>query len=187
MYKIDFDPIKHIYTVTDKDGNSKTVNSVTTILEEEKLTKYWNKDKWYWERGKAIHSATQMIDKGTLNWATVEQYKGFLEAYVKFIYDTGWKWEHAEKPLYHPIYDYAGTPDRFLPLLDVKAGEGFPIQLEAYGELLRANGYDVGLTADMLHLKANGKYSLKPYKFNKTDRGVFLCAVVLNSWKRRMK
>ncbi len=74
-YKIEFDEVNHIYRV---DG--RIVNSVTKILEEEGLTKYWNKDPWYWERGKAIHSATQMIDKCTLDWTTVEQYKGFLEA-----------------------------------------------------------------------------------------------------------
>lgn len=186
MYEIDFEKITHTYRV-----NNEIISSVTQILESEGLSQYFNKDPWYMFRGEIIHECTAMIDRDTLNWDSVDdRILGYLSAYKSFREQSEWVFEHIEKPLYHPIYGYCGTPDRFNNdgvLLDVKCGEGFPLQLTGYGELLKANDYKLNREAYMLNLGENGKYSLKPYKFNKTDRGVFLCAVTLNNWKRRME
>lgn len=172
----------HIYTV---DG--RVTKSVTQILAEEGLTKYWNNDPWYLARGKALHKATHLLDMGTLDWNSIDpNIGGFLTAYANFKADTGWKWEFSEKKLFHSTYHYCGCPDRFNEdglLTDIKIGEGFDLQLEAYAELLRSNGYLPGLEAYMLNLKEDGTYSLKPYKFNRTERGVFLSAAILNKYK----
>ena len=184
-YTIEFQEPEHIYTVT-IDGIIKNPPSVTDILASEGLTKYWNDDEWYLERGDIIHQCTAMIDRDTLDWASVdERIKGYLEAYMSFREQSKWVFEHIEKALYHPIYGYCGMFDRFPPLLDIKCGQGFPLQLTAYAELLKANGYNPGLEGYFLNLLATGKYNLKPYKFSRTDRNIWLSAVSIYNYKRR--
>jgi hypothetical protein len=118
-----------------------------------------------------------MIDNFTLDYNSVDPaIEGFVDAYFHFKDETRMEFEHSEVPLSHTTYRYCGTPDRFLPLLDLKTGAGDVIQLEAYAELLRANGYDPGRTGYMLHLKADGTYKLEPHKYDRKLLGVFLAA-----------
>lgn len=181
MVDILLDEEQHIYHV-----NGQVTKSVTQVLAEEGLTKYWNVDEWYMERGTAVHKAAHLFDLNILDWDSIDpRIEGFLTAYAQYKQDTGMVWEFSEKRLYHPVYDYCGTPDRFLPLYDIKCGQGFPLQLEGYAELLRANEINPGREGFFLELKENGKYNLKPYKFNRTDRGIWLSAVSLNQYKRR--
>ena len=42
--------------------------------------------KWYFARGTAIHHATVLVDRGTLDWSTLdERIVPFVRAYEKFI------------------------------------------------------------------------------------------------------
>lgn len=172
----------HQYLVDDKP-----VKSVTQLLKEYGLSNYWNNDPWYLERGTAVHRATHFIDIGDLDFETVDpQIMPYLEAYMKFKQETGWVFKHIEEKFYHPIYHYCGTPDRFLPLLDIKTGEDSKLQLAAYGELLRTNGHNPGREAFNLRLDEDGTYSLKSYLFNKTDTGIFLCCANINHYKENL-
>jgi len=180
---ISFDEATHTYT-----ESGQVIPSVTQILSTEGLVSYFNTDPWYMERGTAIHKACEYFDKGTLDWDSLDPaILGFVKAYVLFMVSSGLLFSHIEEPLYHPIYHYAGTPDRFLPLLDIKGVQGCELQLEAYGELLRANKIHPGREAYTLHLKEDGTYKLASYKFNRTKLGVFLSAVTLYNYKRSLK
>jgi len=182
---IAFDEATHTYS-----ESGQVIPSVTQILSGEGLVTYFNIDPWYLERGKAIHKACEYFDKGILDWDFVDpQIIGFVSAYMNFRTELeyGYDLSHIEESLYHPIYHYAGTPDRFLPLLDIKGVQGCELQLEAYAELLRANKINPGREAYTLHLKEDGTYKSVPYKFNRTNLGIFLSAVTLYNYKRSLK
>ena len=171
---IELDEATHTYKV---DG--VVCPSVTSIMSAMGLVKYFNRDEFYLARGQAVHLATAMMDMNILDEESVdERIEGYVSAYRRFRDETNIDacWKHTEERLHHPTYRYCGTPDRFLPLLDIKTGQGDLIQLEAYGELLRANGYDPGRTGYMLHLKADGTYKLEPHKYDRKLLGVFLAA-----------
>ena len=178
---VNFDADTHIYT----DESGIVLSSVTNILAAEGLATYFNQDPWYMERGRAIHACCEFLDKKVLACESVDPaIAGFLDAYQKFLYDTEYEFEHIEEPLSHPIYKYAGTPDRFLPLLDIKGAQGNILQLEGYAELLRANKINPGREAYTLHLKEDGTYKLETHKLNRQLLGVFLSAVTIHNYKR---
>jgi hypothetical protein len=173
----------HEYTV---DG--QRFPGVTEILAATGLVRYFNADPWFLERGTAIHSATAMIDNGTLDWGSVDsRITGFLDAYMKFKEETFMTyWEHIEEPLAHPTYRFCGCPDRWNDeyLLDIKGVQGYAIQIESYAELLRANGFNPGRTGYMLHLKEDGTYKLEAHKFDRRLLGVFLSAVSVFHYRK---
>ena len=164
------------------------VPGFTHIAQTMGLVKYFNTDSFYLERGSAIHLATAYMDRGILNLDSVDpRIMGFLQAYQQFNGDHAWdQWEHIEEPLFHPTYRYCGCPDRWSDkcLLDIKGVQGYPIQLEAYAELLRANGYDPGRQGYMLHLKEDGKYKIETHKYDRRLLGVFLSAVSVFHYRK---
>ena len=171
---------EHVYRV---DG--QILPGFSEIAKTMGLVKYFNCDPWFMERGTAIHEACYLHDLHILDWDTVDpRILGFVEAYILFQDETGIVCGNAETPLSHSTYRYCGKPDRFLPLIDIKGVQGYPIQLEAYAELLRANGYDPGRQGYMLHLKENGTYKLETHRFDRKLLGVFLSATSV-FWYRK--
>ena len=161
----------------------------TRIAQTTGIIRKYTGDPWYGERGTAVHRATVMIDNNTLDWESVdERIGGFLDAYVKFRHEHPifFPSELSEHSLSHSTYKFCGTLDRFPPLIDLKTGESNPIQLEAYAELLRANGYDPGRQGYMLHLQENGNYKLETHKFDRKLLGVWLSACSV-WWFRKEK
>lgn len=150
------------------------------------LVKFFNSDPWFMERGTAVHTATALMDRNLLDWDTIdERIQGYVDAYHKFKCEQPFNdLEHVEESLKHPTYAYCGTLDRFLPLLDIKTGQGDVIQLEAYAELLRANGYDPGRVGYLLNLNGDGTYSLKIHKYDRKLLGVWLSAVSVFHYRK---
>jgi hypothetical protein len=150
------------------------------------IVRYFNSDQFFLERGSAIHAATHLIDRGELDWSTVDdRIEPFLDAYMRFKEENGVTWEHAEESLAHPIYRYCGTPDRFLPLYDLKSGQGDTIQLEAYSELLRANGHNPGPYGYLLQLNGDGTYKIIRHRFDRNLLGVWLSAVSVYHYRKQ--
>lgn len=176
MSEILLDEATHIYNV---DGH--IIPSVTQILFAMGLIKSYTNNPWYAERGIAIHRACHLMDIDDLDESTLDpQLRGYIDAYRKFKEESAWKFEHLEESLCHPAYRYCGTPDRWLPLIDIKSTENHePLQLEAYAELLRANGFNPLIHAYFLTLYEDGKYKLDPYKLDRTRLGVFLSATIV--------
>jgi hypothetical protein len=118
-----------------KDGgewpwhDGKPIRSVSKILE-----RVWpmplGLDPWYLERGKLVHHGTTLIDKGTLDWDTVdERIKPFLDAYQFFIDVVHPVIEAVELNVVHPSLAYGGRIDRVyrldrLTVADIKTGTG---------------------------------------------------------------
>lgn len=66
------------------------------------------------EIGSAVHSCTELYDKGTLIWASVkDELYPYVMAWLKFREDTGYRpnLKFRETPMYHPVYEYATKPD----------------------------------------------------------------------------
>lgn len=188
QFKVTLDPETHIYSV-DIDGKIIHPIGFSKLCNDYGLIPNYFGDPWFGQRGVAIHKGTELIDKDDLDWDTVNgEIKPFLEAYMKFKEETKMTFGHIEVPLYHPQWNFCGTLDRFLPLLDLKSGQGYPIQLAAYGELLRAHDINPGSECFMLSLKENGNYSLQTFKFYKLRDELedFKCACRLNLRKERL-
>jgi hypothetical protein len=86
--------------------------SITQILDEEG---YIDKEWWKPEhrlRGSRVHDAVRMLNKGTLDWADLDDaYFGYVQAYEKLITDFKITPTIYEEPMYHPKLWFAGTPD----------------------------------------------------------------------------
>ena len=179
----------HIYSVEFSDGRIIHPIGFSKLCNDYGLIPDYYGNPWFGQRGIAVHKGAELIDKDDLDWDTVtDKIRPFLEGYMKFKNDTGMKFQCTEVPFYHPQWNFCGTPDRFLPLLDLKTGNGYPIQLAAYGELLRANDINPGSECFMLNLKENGNYSLQTFRFYKLRNELedFKCACRLNLRKERL-
>lgn len=127
------------------------------------------------QRGAAVHAATQALDAdGRADVA--EEYLPYLEAYKAFLREHSVSWTLAEKSLYHPVYRYAGTIDRYgqvdaeMSLVDIKTTYAVykPLcraQLNLYRLMLAAHGYLVRRMY-ILHLKRDGSYRLIPIEMD---------------------
>ena len=121
------------------------------------------------ERGTRIHEACTVYD-----FDPDAEVDGDIAGYVKAYADFKRDYRIKEWGLFEAMLDvfwFAGTIDRYgeidgIPtVLDIKTGSKLhmkthSIQLAAYADLLRLNGYEVKQGA-ILHLKNNGEYSLK--------------------------
>lgn len=177
-----FDPVHHEYRVG-RDG--RLVHSVTQVLDRAGLGV--RRDSAVMQaamsRGRAVHLATQFLDEGRLNRASIDpSWAGYLEAYEKFKADANPTILLIEQPFHHGELDYAGTIDRVVAFhhntagpLDIKTGsvpKTTAAQLAGYWMGLEwALGHDVfkpikeamegyARTRWSLLLRANGTYCL---------------------------
>lgn len=156
------------------DGKQK-YDSVTDILKYLGLSRnYAGISSFYAERGKAVHKAVELIDKGTLDESTVtETIRPYVAAYRKFLRESEYKPHRWEIRLGHPLLRFAGTIDKvgYLPKLglgigDIKTTDGTvdpstEDQLCAYEVLWNENFPDLPiLWRYAIQLKSNGDYAL---------------------------
>jgi hypothetical protein len=95
-------------------------------------------------RGKYAHRAIELYCAGKLDLTTIDDViKPYLDAFKKFISESGAKVHATEQMVYHPAYKYAGTYDLLISL----PGE--------------APGF---LTGAVLYLRPNKTYSWKLIK-----------------------
>jgi hypothetical protein len=181
---------KHEYYL---DGNP--LDGVTSIIRDSGLMPSYMPDdlEWYLERGSAIHLATELYDKGTLDESTLDpRIAGYLESWKqsKHYYPN----ERIEVQLADPVYWYAGTVDR-LPLLDIKSGSPATwhrIQLSAYWGLCKANKIDADLYSNpkAVYLQEDGSIAkVVSYTIKDMIEGlkIFQCALVIVRARREMK
>jgi hypothetical protein len=94
------------------------------------------------------------------------------------------KFDAIEQPLWHPVYGFAGTPDRIKEntIWDIKTGTTvYPssaIQLAGYSILA-----DIPTARRLVvQLKPDGKYQVHEFK-ERTDRQVFLSCLTAYQWR----
>lgn len=127
--EVEFRPETHEYRV---DG--RLLLSVTQILKRAGYVRYEGAGgMFYANRGTTVHLATEFLDKGTLDFESIdEKIVPYLEQYRDFKATTGIAIEAIEER-FHSVEDgYAGTRDRRVKIgskrgvLDIKTGRPAP-------------------------------------------------------------
>lgn len=183
--KIRFDPETHSYWL---DGEK--LISVTTVLRQAGLFNYFGSDGGMaMDRGTAIHTITELSDKGALVEDKIENpLLPYLDAWKKFKEDTKIEVLSAEEPVYHPIYKYAGMLDRRVmwkkkeAVIDIKSGVSAPwhaCQTSAY-----AKCFNRPMLRFALYISGEGTYRLEEHK-DYDDWDVFRAALAIVNWKRK--
>lgn len=164
--------------------------SVTQTLEAAAIIPPYTGDPWYGDRGTAVHTATWLDDQGLLDESTVDQrIVGHVDAWRKYRRDSGFTPVGGETPLHHPLFRYAGTPDRWDAslLTDIKTGREASwhiLQRAAYRELLKRSGVKIRRDC-CVYLSADGRYTASKTSSTPHDLSVFLSALTLIKWKEQ--
>ncbi len=156
------------------------IPSVTTVMRPLSDKYYDRIDKHALEvaanRGTAVHNAIEVYNEfGILD--IPEEFKGYMDAYMKWVEDRHPAIYRSEIRTYHKILMYAGTADLICGidgdtvLVDYKTSYRvsemlYGVQLEAYAQALKSHGLNVGKKI-ILHLKNDGTY--KEYVFPAAD------------------
>ena len=156
-----FDAATHTYTL---DG--VRVPSVTQIIQS--LLPLPPIDPWYLERGRATHLACELLDRGTLDWSSVDsEIEPRVRAWEKFRQDWPAEILANELPLASEKYQFAGTLDRMLisdrvapTLIDLKNSFSpqYYLQLAGYSILWRENRPVKPYNAGAVELRDDGTY-----------------------------
>ena len=142
------------------------------------------------ERGTLVHSLCALLDGGEAKPDLDPSTSGYLASYARFCAEYKPSWSLIEKALGHPVYNYAGTLDRFAPLLDIKTGapgSGEPLQLGAYWELLKVNGYKPKPEGMFLYLGEDGTYRIETVKDLPRLAKIFLSVLATHNYKKERK
>ena len=171
------------------------MSSVTGILKDN-FGEPPHYDPWYASRGKALHHAIFLHNKGTLD-TIPEEIKGRFEAYLKFAGQTGFVPKWSELQLYSKKYHFAGTPDMVgsisgsynLTLVDIKSSlePKVELQIGGYCLLYEENFRRIISRACAVELKANGNYNIKWIKDIKRAKRVFLATLTISGWQKETR
>ena len=179
---IEFNEAEHTYFVA-----GVKYPSVTTILQDLGLidTSWFTPEAC--QRGTYVHQVVEWELNGELDREALDPaLLPYLNAWKRFVADSGYASLCSEYRMASTLYRFAGTADQIGTLnncrviIDVKSGAVAPctaLQLAGY-EIL----YDAPCKRFALQLMDNGKYKLTEYK-DRGDRNVFLAAVALYQWK----
>jgi len=171
------------------------VPSVTTVIGEHfPFTVPKEKLEFALAFGKAIHRATELHDRGTLNIETLDpRIVPYLDSWIEFKKQTGCEIVEIEHRVYDKVLRYAGTLDRVIrldgnlgvldlkrPKLDARVG----VQLAGYQACYRQTVGPVSLRRWGLQLcpHENPIYRLREYK-DKGDWNIFVACLTLHNWK----
>jgi len=182
-----FDPERHAYIL---DG--RVIPSVTQILTAEGIIN----GQWYTEdgrrRGGHVHLALRYLDEGRLDEDSVtDEVRPYLEAWQRFISETGFICLQIEQPYADRNLGFAGTPDRVgwmdgdktLSIIDIKTGSPEP------WHALQTAAYAVGIGKRMakrwsVYLRNDGNYRLVQYQ-DIDDINAWIGLVSIRNWKQK--
>lgn len=144
------------------------------------------------QRGDWVHKATEHIENGLVVEDVPEGFQGYLDAYVKFVGESGFETLLNEARVHSAKHKYAGTTDRigFLKrskaVVDIKASFVPPAsaapQTAAYLEAYNETADQKATKRFTLHLKPDGNYELVPHK-NRKDFSIFLYCLYIHQWR----
>ena len=189
MPEIEFEPTKHEYRL-----KGKLYLSVTRCLSAAGLVNFEGIDPFYAERGTAVHRATELSDRGTLDELKLDpQLAPYLAAWRDFRKTSGVIIRAIEKRFVCEPLEFAGTIDRVVSILgregvlDIKTGNHYAshnVQLAAYafGEQPKQ---PQKLARWAVYLAEDGRFKLREF----TDHSDFLVwqsCLTIARWKRKM-
>jgi len=179
---LEFSEKDHVYLL---DG--KVIPSCTQILQGVGLIQFNGVSPDVLERaaafGTAAHRACALDDLGDLDEQSLDpNLKPYLDAWRTFRGDM--KFDAIEQPLWHPVYGFAGCPDRVAgnSIIEIKTSAVVPAwaQLQTAGYAILA---DIPTARRIVvHLKPNGSYSIIEHKDRK-NRAVFLSCLTAYQWR----
>lgn len=157
------------------------------------------------QRGHAVHRLTELYDLDILkvlqlDWTTVHHdLLPYLDAWIKAVHDLDIHFEAAaiEKPTYHPLHRFAGTPDRGAPesfvwVMNVNS----VVEIKSVAQMTKETEYQtsaekceinywrrkLGLQPVLdrwaIQLKPNGKYKAVKHE-DPTNEPVFLARTLI--------
>jgi hypothetical protein len=202
MAMLTFDEATHTYRV-----NGSIVPSVTQVIPSDYSHVHPRVLEKARQRGHAVHKATELYDKGTLDFATLDpQIEPYLVAWDKFKLDYEFESDpyDVERRVYHPVDRYACTGDRprcyirppgcghdkRLAVVEVKsiAKMDLNVGLQTAGqqraENYRARAMGIPETVDRwgVQLKSDGTYRAHHYEDKRHER-VFLAYLLTVQWE----
>ena len=184
--------LKFYDTVHQYELDGEIIPSVSEILRFLARESYADISKYILdhaaERGTAVHQAAQELDE-TGACEIPQEYKGYLDGYIKFLRTNKVDWELIEKPLADRSKRYAGTLDRrgwvngSYCTVDIKTNAVIKktlvkAQLNGYEGLCLANGLRPSDQLLCLQLLQDGRYRL--YQVKK-DSAEFDSCLLLHS------
>lgn len=175
-----FEHENHIYR-----WNGAIVPCVSDIVNNVTDDVFYGVTDWHLQRGRMVHLAIKLFLQGRLDEKTVdERIRGRVEAAKTAIKELSLKKPYLiETPLYHDIYNFAGTPDLLAGrvLADWKSmhKDSAEIQVGGYQELLTKNKHKVNEVIEIT-LGDNGKYKVYPYRTKRIKRLFLACLTMSN-------
>ena len=185
----------HQYFLEDEKGRVE-LPGTTKVLSYHGIIDYAWLNDWYRDKGKALHLATELWDRGVLDETTVDpRIQGRLDAWKKFRQDTGFEIVEIEKPSYHPHYLYGVKPDRWgllngkMTLVEIK-----PATVEKWHILQRAanraavNAHGGTIQDDInVYLDDNGTYKLSNQSSGRREASEFFALVTAMRVKEKYR
>lgn len=154
-YDVAFEKEGHVYTAA-----GQVLPSITQILKDEGFIDTSHYDDWSRDKGSMVHLACHYDVTGELDEESLDpEIVPYLEAFRKFMKESGFKVDKSEVPAANLMYRYAGTPD----LVGC-----FPSPVSARRFVLEVN--------------KEGKYHLIPHT-DQQDFNIWLAAVAVYWWK----
>ena len=201
---LSFDPASHTYRV---DG--RVVPSVTELLEAAGVSPDYRRIhpavlQHARLRGRHTDAACDLADTDDLDWSSVHpEAVPLVQSWESFKKDYGYEPILQQPLLYHPIWDYAGTPDSIGMLDDhvvvverkatARMAGSYALQVAGYaceGLHLAPRGggrlepVTWGQPARLgVHLQRSGKYDLVSYD-DPSDISAWLGVVALARWRK---
>jgi hypothetical protein len=150
--------------------------------------------------GQRVHLATAYHDRGTLDYASVDHaVLPYVQSWRKFRGDFRGELVAIETPLYDPVLNCAGTPDRIFAhtgvartrgsLIDLKIGVYLPkhrLQSAAYVHMWNEQGKGTRVTSRATcYLDPHGFYTLIWHEDLAGDLAAFAAARQLYEWRKK--
>lgn len=193
-----FDPLKHEYWAGERrlPSVSEIIKPIVdlSMVPEARL-------EFARDRGTAVHKATELLDRGTLDLDSVDEVHvlPYLTAYELFQRHYQFQVERNEAPVYDAQRGYAGTPDRVGTLLQPQNGrtrrvravvdlktvaEMSPVigvQLSGYQLLLESEGIKTEARIGV-QLRSDGTYRVRSFG---SEVPTFLSLLTLWNWGQK--
>ena len=176
---VTFEPNEHVYTLHETGKPDRTLPSVTQIIQDNNLGFDFSQLPdldlaWYGDRGTKVHLACEYLDKGILDWESVDQrIFGYVESYQRGKDEWGFEVLENENLVWDKLHRYAGTLDRIVKFpkmgrfkgvtaqMDIKSGASHishGYQTAGYNICLdRDNRYSRNIPRYGIYLNADGK------------------------------
>lgn len=157
----------------------------------------WETLKAAGDLGQHVHQATDLFDRGELDWNTLDtNLVPYVSAWAKLLEETGAVVISSEQRVYHSKLKYAGMldgrvlmPGQSLPcVLDRKTSAIVHAtvgpQTAAYREAAHAMGLPVSSTRYCAHLRRDGTYRLIKLT-DPADFSMFISALNIHNWRTK--